>query len=281
MAELTVSASAERARWQASAEAWERWADPIAPFAAKLNGPLIQAAGVGPGHLVLDLASGVGEPALNAARAAGPDGGVLGLDLTEAMLRTAARRARRPEFTGGAWATFAAADMCLLPLPDASFDALTCRFGIMFVPEVGSALAECRRVLRPGGRAAFMVWGPREANAQFAVLSSALDAVLGSDPADAVAPLFRFARPGSLETAMTAAGFSDVTASVLTPVARLPAGEPFWRATLEMTFATRIAGLPEAGRAVLETAIHDRFRAMGVDGTVALGVNVRIVSARA
>src|SRR3546814_6699772 len=72
----------------------------------------------------------------------------------------------------------AAADAEALPFPTASFDRVTCRFGLMFVSDVPAALAEVRRVLKPGGRAGFLVWGPLENNALFQVIRDALAAVL-------------------------------------------------------------------------------------------------------
>ena len=107
--------------------------------------------------LFVDLASGPGEPAVTIARLVGPDGGVVATDLVEEMLAGARRRIA--DGVGNLEAQ--TADMQDLPFADGSFDRVTCRFGIMFAPEPARAFAEVRRVLRPGGKCAFMVWGPR------------------------------------------------------------------------------------------------------------------------
>ena len=266
------NADAEKARWTASADLWDRWADPMAELADKLNQPLLDAAGVRPGAVVLDLASGAGEPALSAARRAGTEGFVLGTDLVPAMLSGAVRRAAAAEPRPA----FAAADMTALPFRTGAFDAVTCRFGIMFVPDAAGALAEVRRVLKPGGRAAFMVWGPRAENALFAAVGGAVEDRLGPDPVHGIGPLFRYAETGSLAAALTEAGFAEAAETALTPVRKAPRGQPFWRATLDMLFGARIAGLDAGERAALEADVVARFDALAQGDLVPLPAHVRI-----
>lgn len=267
-----IDADAERERWTASAALWDRWADPMAELADKLNQPLLDAAGVAAGAAVLDLASGTGEPALSAARRSGPDGLVVGTDLVPAMLTGAARRAASVSPPP----VFAAADMTVLPFADTVFDAVTCRFGIMFVPDARRALADVRRVLKPCGRAAFMVWGPRADNALFAVIGAAVEERLGPDPVHGLGPLFRFAEPGSLAMELRRAGFAHATETALTPVRKAPRAQPFWRPTLDMVFGPRIAGLSADERTALEADIAGRFDALAQGDAVPLPAHVRI-----
>ncbi|MDQ2103360.1 class I SAM-dependent methyltransferase [Azospirillum isscasi] len=269
-----IDGDAERARWTASADAWDRWADPMADLADKLNQPLLDAAGVTAGDRVLDLASGAGEPALSAARRAGADGLVVGSDLVPGMMAGARRRAA--EMEDGLRPVFTAADMTALPFAAGAFDRVTCRFGIMFVPGVEAALAELRRVLRPGGAVAFMVWGPRAGNALFDTVGEAVAARLGED--HSLDPLFRFAAPGTLAEPMRTAGFATVTETDITPVRKAPQGQPFWRATLEMSFGHRLHALSRDQRAELDAEVTRRFDARAQDGTIPLPIHVRIVT---
>lgn len=269
-----IDAGAERRRWSDSAESWDRWADAMADIADKLNQPLLDAGGVGEGHAVLDLASGAGEPAFSAARRAGRGGLVVGTDIVPAMLAGAVRRAG---VLPAPVPRFAAADMTALPFPDETFDRVTCRFGIMFVPDAQAALLDVRRVLRPAGRAAFMVWGPRTDNALFDVMADAVDRHLGPDADHALDPLFRFAEAGELAERLDAAGFTAVSEQALTPVRHAKPGQPFWKATLEMSFAQRLSGLSAAERAALDADIDRRFAARALGGTVPLPVHARIV----
>ena len=109
-----------------------------------------------------------------------------------------------------------------LPFPPASFDAATCQLGVMFFPDVRAALQRIRAVLRPGGRAAFVAWGPAEENAFFGSFWSAAGPYLPESPPaeSASTPAAetpfgdpgptRFAQPGSLSAALEAAGFADI-----------------------------------------------------------------------
>src|SRR3546814_587993 len=142
--------------WIAKAPFWTAAADQMARMADKLNQPFLDAAGVGPGDMVLDLASGAGEPALSVARRIGDAGGVVATDVIPDMLAKVRLRAAEQRL-GNLRA--AAADAEALPFPTASFDRVTCRFGLMFVSDVPAALAEVRRVLKPGGRAGFLATG--------------------------------------------------------------------------------------------------------------------------
>ncbi|HZH26331.1 MAG TPA: methyltransferase domain-containing protein [Azospirillaceae bacterium] len=265
----------ERARWQASAGAWDRWADPIARLADKLNQPLLDAAGVCSGDRVLDLACGVGEPALSAARRAGSDGLVVATDLVPAMLHGAARRAR----TETAALATAAADMAALPFPEGSFDRVTCRFGVMFVADLQAALSEVVRVLRPGGRFAAMVWGPAADNTAFAVATEAAVRVFGPGAVRDMATPFRFAAAGSLEPWLRAAGFVEVDAFALTPTGKADAATNFWRPNLEMLLARLLVEATPGQRAALEAEVARLYRMRAVNGIVALNVHARICTA--
>ncbi|CAO3421938.1 class I SAM-dependent methyltransferase [Azospirillum doebereinerae] len=272
----TLDTGTERDRWAASADDWNRWADSMADLADKLNRPLLDAAGVALGDRVLDLASGAGEPALGAARRVGAQGLVVGSDLVPGMLAGAVRRAGAKAAEGVDAPVFTAADMTALPFADGAFDRVTCRFGIMFVPDAARALRAVRRALRPGGTAAFMVWGPLSGNALFAEVAAAVAEHLGED--GSLGPLFRFAEPGLLSGAMREAGFARADETDLTPVRKAPADQPFWRATLDMSFGHRLGGLPAERRAALEAGIAARFAARAVDGVVPVPAHVRIVT---
>jgi len=109
------------------------------------------------GACILDVGCGAGASALPAARAVGPEGRVIGVDLAEALLERARCRAER---FGLRNAAFRCGDMTALDLPDASFDAVVCVFAIFFVPDMEAQVAELWRLVRPGGRLAITTWGP-------------------------------------------------------------------------------------------------------------------------
>ncbi len=264
--------------WKTRSEAWDRWADTVAETAERMNRPIIEAAGIAPGQDVLDLASGAGQPAFELARRVAPDGTVTATDLVPEMLAAAKRRAGDMAIPN---IGFRVADMERLPFPDGSFDRVTCRFGIMFCPDPVAAAGEARRVLRPGGRAAFQVWGPREDTLMFDVILSAADEVLGPDPEQDLGMIFAYGEPGTMAAVLEKAGFVDVEEREHRLSGRADPETPFWAPQLDMSLANRLVGIAPERRAALESAIAERFRARAENGEVRLYAHVRVAVGRA
>lgn len=198
-----------RRHWAAQAARWSAQQARMASANRAVTAALLAAARVGPGLRVLDLASGAGEPALTLAEVVGPGGRVTATDLAPEMLAGAEELARERGLTNIA---FRQADAEALPFPDASFDRVTCRLGVMFFPDLPRALGEARRVLVPDGLVALLVWGPFERNpahsATTGVLRRYLPAGTGEPPVAGV--MFKYAESGMLAAALRAAGFRDV-----------------------------------------------------------------------
>jgi ubiquinone/menaquinone biosynthesis C-methylase UbiE len=179
-----------------------------AQLAGARAGLLAQVA-PGPGEQVLDVACGTGLVSLDAARAVGPRGDVLGIDLSGKMVDAAARRAAE---CGLPQARFARMDGEAMALPDAGFDVALCALGLMYMPEPEQSLREMRRVLRPGGRLGLAVWGERT-RCGWAPVFPIVDAEVASE----VCPLFfRLGQQGVLARLCADAGFGDVTEHRLT-----------------------------------------------------------------
>jgi SAM-dependent methyltransferase len=189
--------------------AWRKWHAQIAAFTRGATEAILEAAQLRPGMRVLDLACGVGDPALSIAAQVGLSGRVTATDFGPGMMSLAEELARKK---GLANIDFREANAESLPFADASFDILTCRFGIMFFPDLGKALRECLRVLKPGGRAAFVAWGKKEQPFFTTTAGIILKRVpVPPPPPDPDGPsLFMFGERDRLRRALESAGFANV-----------------------------------------------------------------------
>src|SRR6267378_6487291 len=189
--------------------AWRKWHAQIAAFTRGATEAILEAAHLRPGMRVLDLACGVGDPALSIAAEVAPSGRVTATDLGPGMMSLAEELARK---NGLANIEFREANAESLPFADATYDILTCRFGIMFFPDLGKALRECLRVLKPGGRAAFVAWGKKEQPFFTTTAGIILKHVpVPPPPPDPDGPsLFMFGERDRLRRALETAGFSNV-----------------------------------------------------------------------
>jgi len=207
----------QRAQWRDAADAWDRYFEWYSRAFAPVMTWCADAIAAAPGMHVLDVAAGSGQPALAIAPRVQPSGTILGIDFSPEMVAVAERRARQ---AGASNVSFGTMDAEQLELPDASFDAVTCACGLIFFPDAHRALAEMRRVLKPGGRIAIVVWDQPLKSPFVTVGGGAVSRFHAPTPPNPNSPgAFRFAKPGVLERVLHDAGFGDVTiASVPMPI---------------------------------------------------------------
>jgi ubiquinone/menaquinone biosynthesis C-methylase UbiE len=198
-----------RQDWLSAAPAWKKWYSQLAFQSRQATELVVQGAAISPGMHVLDLASGSGEPALSLSAAVGPEGRVTATDLLREMLDIAEENAAARNIKN---IDFRAADAEQLPFPAGLFDRITCRFGIMFVPDIQKALGEMRRVLEPGGRVSFITWGSMEENPLFSTMLRPFLKYVDVPPPPPDAPhVFRFAHEKKLAELLSLAGFVQVS----------------------------------------------------------------------
>ena len=256
--------------------AFIRWHPAGVEFYRPASAALLAAAGVQPGTRLLDVGTGTGIPALLAAELVGPGGTVAAIDPSAGLLAAAAGNARA---AGAAHLSFRRATAEALPFPNASFDAVVSQLGLMFVADLPRALSEIRRVLRPGGRAAFLAWGPYEQNPFWSAFRTVAEryrpaAAAGEEPDQEVeepaAPdprhPFRFAERGTLAAALTAAGFADAREEILRLGLRLPDPAPILQFWLDTGRADE--GLPQERRQAFHAEVLAAYRSYATEDGV-------------
>jgi ubiquinone/menaquinone biosynthesis C-methylase UbiE len=206
-----VSAS-NPAPWSSSFRlvAAEKWKARSAALGNAVTQAIVEYSRPLPDMLVLDLASGTGEPGISLAQRVGPRGSVTAVDQSSELLDIAAERARNKKLLNF---TTQQADAHHLPLADQSFDLATCRFGVMFFSDAQRALADLRRVLKPGARACFAAWGPMEQPYWQTTMIIVHRHVGGAMLPPGGSDLFRFSAAGSLSEMLSASGFHEVEES--------------------------------------------------------------------
>jgi SAM-dependent methyltransferase len=164
------------AMWAAVSGGWAEHAEYVDSRGAVITEKLLELSQPKPGERVLELACGPGGVGLAAAERVAPNGEVVMSDVAAEMTAIAAARA---EALGLGNVTTSVLDLEQIEEPDGSYDVVLCREGLMFAPEPARAAGEIRRVLRPGGRVALAVWGPRERNPWLGIVLDTVSAQVG------------------------------------------------------------------------------------------------------
>ncbi len=204
----------QREQWSNAAEGWRKHWSVFEKGAQPLSDRLMELAQVEPGKRVLDVATGIGEPAMTAARRVGASGSVVAIDQAPQMLAIARERMqtagmRNVELVEG--------DAETVALPPDSFGAVVCRWGLFFFPDPVGTLARLRASLVPGGWLAAAVWGQPERVPMISLPFAVLSRELGQPPALPSGPSpFALSEPATLEQAVRDAGFADVQSEPFT-----------------------------------------------------------------
>lgn len=190
----------QRYGWNYASGVYDRaWQSRLEPAQKRL----LDHASLEPGDRVLDVACGTGLVSVPAAQAVGPEGRLVGTDLSGDMITAARKRARHRGLQN---IEFHRQDAESLEFEDESFDKALCSLGLMYVPDPEAAVAEMHRVLAPGGTAVAAVWGRRD-RCGWAGVFPIVDRRVNSE----VCPLFfRLGTGGALTAAFEAAGFDDI-----------------------------------------------------------------------
>jgi len=232
---------AQREGWDSVAQGWKEWWEPIEKGAQKLSQRLIELAEIKPGQRVIDIATGIGEPSVTAAKVVGPRGHVLATDISKQMLAIAKERATLLRLQD--IIEFKESDAENLDLPSPSFDAALCRWGLMLFPNLDAAIRKIYGSLVSGGRFAAAVW----ADATKVPIISLATSVIGSQvqqisaPPPGVPNPFSLADTNRLENSLARTGFRDIHIDSVIVTFEFKSGEDYCRYCQAVSTSARIA----------------------------------------
>ena len=237
--------------WEASAGGWERRRAFVWEASRKVSERLVDLLDPQPGQSLLELAAGPGDTGFLAAERIRPAGRLISSDFVPGMVAAAQRRALE---LGLSNVDFRVLNAQALDLADESVDGVLCRWGYMLVPEPAEALAETKRVLRPGGCVAFAVWASADENPWASAIGRVLVAggLVARPEPDAPGP-FRLADPEHVRELVETAGLELVTQEDVPLTWRYGSFDEFWDTTLDLS------------RSLATAARGDRRREIGGD----------------
>lgn len=240
-----------RDEWTHLSPGWEDRRSYLLEMTRPVHAWLVDRLDVAEGDRVLEIAAGPGDTGFLAAPRLGATGRLVSTDISPAMVEVARRRAAELGITN---AQFEAADAQAMQFPTASFDAAICRWGYMLMPDPRAALAETRRVLRPGGRLTLAVFTAAPDN-PWASIPSRLMIERGhaAPPTPGTPGILALADRDRLESAVRDGGFADVSVDTVSFAWRFPNVAAYWSFLVDLTaLGPAIARIPAAAR--------DRFR---------------------
>lgn len=246
--------------WSAVAPGWAQHSAYIDQRAARLTNELLALAGPRPGERILELACGPGGLGLAAAPRVAPGGEVVLSDVVPEMTAIAAQRAAA---LGLENVSARVLDLEHIDEPDGSYDIVLCREGLMFALDPARAAREIHRVLRPGGRVALAVWGPRARNPWLAVVFDAVSAQLGATvPPPGVPGPFSLEDSQRLAAILSDAGLAQVTIRELAVPLHADSFEEWWKRTSALAgpLAKVLESLPEPAVDEIRARLRDATR---------------------
>jgi ubiquinone/menaquinone biosynthesis C-methylase UbiE len=232
--------SSQRQSWDSVARGWQKWWKTFENGAQKVSDRLIELANIESGDKVLDVATGIGEPAISAAKIVGNSGRVTATDISSEMLAIAEERARSMglhevlEFKQG--------DAESLDLETyQAFDSVLCRWGLMFLPNLDNALRNIQRLLLPEGKLAAAVWSePSKVPLISMPISIARQELKAPLLGQGVPGPFSLADIDSLKKSLEKAGFADIKSESITVVFEFDSADEYTEFNQDIVAPVRI-----------------------------------------
>lgn len=246
----------QKTAWNRFSPGWKAWDGFTMAFLKPMGDAIIEALLPKPGDHVLDIATGTGEPGLTIAAMVG-NGSVIGTDISEGMLQVAQEHAAQK---GAANYTTQLCDVSALPFQTETFDAVSCRMGFMFFPDMELAAREMARVLKTGGCVATSVWAAPQNNSWVTAMMQTIGKHLPLPAPPPGAPgMFRCAAPGLIAGFFKDAHLKNITEKQVTGKLDYESKEQYWQNMNEIA-APVVMALSNATQEQKEAIKSDLFQ---------------------
>ncbi|BAU51907.1 class I SAM-dependent methyltransferase [Mucilaginibacter gotjawali] len=238
--------------WNKISSGWKKWDGMTMDFLKPMGDEIIRVLQPSGGDIVLDIAAGTGEPGLTIAQMLN-GGKVYITDIAEKMVEISRENALRRGIDNVEALT---CDVSELPFPDNTFDAISCRFGFMFFPDMELAAREMNRVLKPGGRMATSVWNVSEKNFWVtAIMGSINKNIQMPSPVPGAPGMFRCAADGFMTDLLLKTGFKNISETEIYGKLDCGNAEGYWN------FMNEVAGPVAAALSNVDNDIKVKIKA--------------------
>ncbi len=269
----------QRQGWDDVSRGWEKWWTLFEKGAQVVSDRMVRLASVGPGKRVLDLATGIGEPAVTAARTVGPDGLVIATDFSEEMLAIGKNRAAKIGLENIEFHCLDAEEVDRL---DGLFDAVLCRWGLFFLPDLRNSLEKVRHRLLPGGRLVSAVWAePERVPALSLPIGIAAQILQRQLPSGS--GVFSLSDPAALTKIFRDAGFETVQTEELVIAAEFASADEFVQFTRDISAPMRMLiadQLPQKHEEIWDAVAQASGRFAGTGGRISMPLTAVIAVAQ-
>ncbi|MDB5022044.1 MAG: methyltransferase type 11 [Pedobacter sp.] len=245
----------QRQTWNKFSAGWKKWDAVTMDFLQPMGDEMVRILNLKDNDQVLDIATGTGEPGLTIAGKV-KAGKVVLTDLSEDMLQIARENAAKRQIPN---IETSVCDVCSLPFKDYTFDAISCRFGFMFFPDLLTASKEMLRVLKPGGKLATAVWNGPEKNFWVTAIMAVINRNIELPPPLPNTPsMFRCAQDGMMTELLVDAGFKNIAVEVLPGKIQAQTIDLYWQMMNEIVppIAAALANADDALKQKIKKEVY-------------------------
>jgi ubiquinone/menaquinone biosynthesis C-methylase UbiE len=276
--ELELIRDQQKEVWNKFSSGWKKWDELMMDFLKPVGDEMIRLLDPKGNDTVLDIASGTGEPGLTIASLL-DSGKVILTDISEDMLKIATENAADRGIKN---IETLACDVCELPFEDNTFNAVSCRFGFMFFPDMLLAAKEMVRVLKPGGRIVTSVWDAPEKNFWVTAIMGTINRNIDMPALPPGAPgMFRCAKSNLMSDIFREAGLTNISEKEVPGKMNCQTTDVYWNLMTEVA-APVVAALSKADAAMkdkIKAEVYEALNQKFPDGNVVIDSGAIVFSA--